>query len=85
MEQKLVEDVAYIKAKIENITELLKDQKATLCEHVKEQEGVISDIKKQLTLHEIALGKIGLAFTLLIFIATAIFNFAIGWIKDIIK
>ena len=59
--QKLIEDVGYIKAKVEGL----------------------DDLVKKVNQHDVVLGKVGLAFTLIIFVATIVVSVATDFVKKL--
>ena len=68
---KLHETVGYIKGIVEGI-----DKK------VDTQNGSIAKLRKTVTRHEVILGKVGMVFTVAIFVITTAFNIAIAWVKN---
>ena len=69
-ENKLYENVGYIRGTVDAIQ---KD--------VKEQNTKIASLTKKVNKHEVIFGKIGLAFTVIVFGLTTIFNVGIDWVK----
>jgi len=69
-DRQLVEDVGYIKGKVESIEK-----------QVKAQNGTIVDLKKRMTKHDVFFGKIGVIVTGFIFLMTAVFNIIIDFFK----
>ena len=67
---KLIEDVGFIKGKVECIDKSLT-----------KQNGTIADLAGKVQRHDIIFGKIGIAFTALIFVATSVVDF----LKDYVQ
>ena len=70
----LVQQIGYLTAKVEDIDKKLNA-------HTEAIQHVIEDMSKRLTKTEVVLGKIGVAFTVAVFVVTFAINLLGDWVK----
>ena len=68
---KLIEDVGYIRGKVDGMET-----------HLKEQNGTVKDLVSRVSKHDVIFGKMGVAVTAFVFVFTVSIDFVKEWVKS---